>query len=142
MVGLTSVGSGSLMIVMLMLLYPMLSSREMVGTDLVQAIPLVGAAALGHLLFGSLELGLTLSVMVGAMPGVYLGAQVSSRASDRYIRPVLVAVLAISSLKLLDVPDGPLLGASGVALVVLAGVFLLSRRRATVRARDEAALTR
>jgi uncharacterized membrane protein YfcA len=142
MVGLTSVGSGSLMIVMLMLLYPMLSSREMVGTDLVQAIPLVGAAAIGHLLFGDLALGLTFSVLVGAMPGVYLGAQVSSRASDRYIRPVLVAVLAISSLKLLDVPNGALLGASSVAIAVLAIVFLVTRRRRAVRARDDAALTR
>ena len=49
-VGLTSVGSGSLMIVALMLLYPNLTTAELVGTDLVQAIPLVGAAALGHLL--------------------------------------------------------------------------------------------
>jgi len=141
MVGLTSVGSGSLMIVMLMLLYPTLASREMVGTDLVQAIPLVGAAAIGHLLFGDLAFGLTISVLVGAMPGVYLGAQVSSRASDRYIRPVLVAVLAISALKLLEVPNGALLGASGVALVVLAGVFVVSNRRAAVRARNDAALT-
>ena len=110
---MTSVGSGSLMIVMLMLLYPTLSSREMVGTDLVQAIPLVGAAAIGHLLFGNLALGLTLSVLVGAMPGVYFGAHVSARASDRYIRPVLVAVLAISALKLLNVPNGALLGGVG-----------------------------
>jgi uncharacterized membrane protein YfcA len=142
MVGLTSVGSGSLIIVMLMLLYPTLSSREMVGTDLVQAIPLVGAAAIGHLIFGNLALGLTLSVMVGAMPGVYLGAHVSARASDRYIRPVLVAVLAISALKLLDVPNGALLGTSTVALVALATAFLVSQRRATVRAREsEGALT-
>jgi uncharacterized membrane protein YfcA len=139
MVGLTSVGSGSLIIVMLMLLYPTLSSREMVGTDLVQAIPLVGAAALGHLLFGSLALGLTLSVMVGAMPGVYLGAHVSARGSDRYIRPVLIAVLAVSSLKLLNVSNGTLLGASGLAIVVLAGVFLASARRRRIGARELAA---
>ena len=136
MVGLTSVGSGSLIIVMLMLLYPTLSSREMVGTDLVQAIPLVGAAALGHLLFGNLALGLTLSVMVGAMPGVYLGAHVSARGSDRYIRPVLIAVLAVSSLKLLNISNGMLLGASGLAIVVLAAVFLASARRRKIRERD------
>ena len=129
LVGLTSVGSGSLMIVMLIVLYPTLSSREMVGTDLVQAIPLVGAAAIGHLLFGSLALGLTLSVLVGAMPGVYFGAHVSARASDRYIRPVLVAVLTISALKLLNVPNGALLGASGLAIAVLAAMFLASALR-------------
>jgi len=138
LVGLTSVGSGSLMIVMLMLLYPTLSSREMVGTDLVQAIPLVGSAAIGHLLFGSLALGLTLSVLVGAMPGVYFGAQVSARASDRYIRPVLVAVLAISSLKLLNVPNGALLGASGLAIVVLATLYVLSLRRSRTRVPEPA----
>jgi uncharacterized membrane protein YfcA len=134
LVGMTSVGSGSLMIVMLMLLYPTLSSREMVGTDLVQAIPLVGAAALGHLLFGSLALGLTLSVLVGAMPGVYFGAHVSASASDRYIRPVLVAVLTISSLKLLNVSNGALLGASGLALAVLGALFLRSALRSRPRA--------
>ena len=112
-----------------MLLYPTLSSREMVGTDLVQAIPLVGAAAIGHLIFGDLALGLTLSVLVGAMPGVYFGAQVSARASDRYIRPVLVAVLAISSLKLLNVPNGALLGASGLAIAVLGTMFIASALR-------------
>jgi uncharacterized membrane protein YfcA len=138
MVGLTSVGSGSLMIVMLILLYPTLSAREMVGTDLVQAIPLVGAAAIGHLIFGSLALGLTLSVLVGAMPGVYFGAHVSARASDRYIRPVLVAVLAISALKLLNVPNGALLGASGLAIVVLAFVFLRSAVRSRAQERQPA----
>jgi uncharacterized membrane protein YfcA len=126
------------MIVMLILLYPTLSAREMVGTDLVQAIPLVGAAAIGHLIFGSLALGLTLSVLVGAMPGVYFGAHVSARASDRYIRPVLVAVLAISALKLLNVPNGALLGASGLAIVVLGLVFLRSAVRSRAQARQPA----
>jgi hypothetical protein len=128
-VGMTSVGSGSLMIVMLMLLYPLLSSREMVGTDLVQAIPLVGAAALGHLFFGNLQLDLTGSVLLGAIPGVYAGAHVSSRASDRYIRPVLVAVLAISSLKLLDVPNGVLLGCTIAVTLAFAAYFATAVRR-------------
>jgi uncharacterized membrane protein YfcA len=117
-VGMTSVGSGSLMIVLLMLLYPMLSAREMVGTDLVQAIPLVASAALGHLVFGHASFDTTTSVLLGAIPGVYFGAQVSSRASDKYIRPVLVAVLTISALKLLDVPNGVVLGVSIGALVL------------------------
>lgn len=57
-VGMTSVGSGSLMIVLLMLLYPRLSSKSLVGTDLVQAIPLVASAALGQLVFGHINFGL------------------------------------------------------------------------------------
>jgi uncharacterized membrane protein YfcA len=136
-VGMTSVGSGSLMIVMLMLVYPTLSAREMVGTDLVQAIPLVGAAAVGHILFGHLQLDLTGSVLLGAIPGVYVGARVSSRASDRYIRPALVAVLAISSLKLLNVPNALLLAATIVAVGVLAVTyFATASRRRDARERE------
>jgi uncharacterized protein len=136
-VGMTSVGSGSLMIVLLMLLYPMLSAREMVGTDLVQAIPLVGAAALGHLIFGHASFDTTTSVLVGAVPGVYLGAHISSRANDNYIRPVLVAVLTISALKLLNVPNSALL-ATTIAFVVAGAVWfpakaVRERRAARVR---------
>ena len=102
-VGMTSVGSGSLMIVLLLLLYPMLRSSELVGTDLVQAIPLVASAAAGHLLFGDFQLDLTASLLVGSLPGVYLGARLSSRANDVVIRPALALVLVASGLKLLGV---------------------------------------
>ena len=128
-VGLTSVGSGSIMIVCLMLLYPVLSSRETVGTDLVQAVPLVGAAALGHLLFGEFHLGLTASVLVGALPGVWAGAHISSRAGDHYIRPVLVAVLVVIGLKLLDVPNPTLLAVTVAALAALVTWFVVTARR-------------
>jgi uncharacterized membrane protein YfcA len=117
-VGMTSVGSGSLMIVMLLVLYPMLRSSELVGTDLVQAIPLVGSAAVGHLLFGDFRLDLTASLLVGSIPGVYLGARLSSRASDAVIRPALALVLVASGLKLLGVDN------LEMALLVLALVLL------------------
>jgi uncharacterized protein len=68
-VGMTSVGSGSLIIISLLLLYPTLNAKQLVGTDLVQAVPLVGAAALGHILFGDFQLGLTSSLLVGRVPG-------------------------------------------------------------------------
>ena len=101
LVGLTSVGSGSLMLIGLAALYPQLTGRELVGTDLVQAVPLVAAATVGHLLFGSVDAHLATSVLLGALPGVYLGARLSSRASDRVVRPILSTVLAASGLKLL-----------------------------------------
>jgi uncharacterized membrane protein YfcA len=122
-VGMTSVGSGSLIIVMLMLMYPMLSSREMVGTDLIQAIPLVGAAAVGHYFFGKLDFSIIGSVLIGAIPAVIVGAHFSSKGADRYIRPVLVAVLAISALGLLGVSNGWLLAAAIGACAILAGAF-------------------
>jgi uncharacterized membrane protein YfcA len=132
-VGMTSVGSGSLMIVALMLLYPTLSSRELVGTDLVQAVPLVLAAAIGHLLWGEFELGLTTSLLIGSVPGVIIGAQISSRAPDRFIRPVLVLVLTLTGLKLLDVPNEALLVILVAAIVGGSAVWFLTRRRAHAR---------
>jgi uncharacterized membrane protein YfcA len=126
-VGLSSVGSGSLMIVLLLVLYPQLSARELVGTDLVQAIPLVGSAALGHLLFGDFRLGVTASLLLGSLPGVYLGARVSSRAPDGLIRPLLVLVLTLSGLKLLGVSNG-IVGAC-IVVAALAGAGVLVRKR-------------
>ena len=104
-VGMTSVGSGSLMIVLLLLLYPTMTSSRLVGSDLVQAIPLVGSAALGHVLFGDFHLDVAASLLIGALPGVYVGARWSASAPDHVIRPALVIVLAASGLKLVGVHD-------------------------------------
>jgi uncharacterized membrane protein YfcA len=117
-VGMTSVGSGSLMIVLLMLLYPVLSMRELVGTDLVQALPLVGSAAVGQLIFGDFKLGLTTSLAIGAIPACYLGARLSSRAPSWFVRRALAVVLLASALKLLDVSVHPLAYATGGALLL------------------------
>jgi hypothetical protein len=105
LVGLTSVGSGSIVIISLMLIYPILRGAELVGTDLVQAIPMVAAAALAHIIVGDFELALTVSILIGSIPAVWAGARVSSRAPDGVIRPLLVFVLAASGLKLLGLPN-------------------------------------
>ncbi|HEY8676594.1 MAG TPA: sulfite exporter TauE/SafE family protein [Candidatus Dormibacteraeota bacterium] len=127
-VGMTSVGSGSLIIVLLLFLYPKIRASQLVGTDLVQAIPLVGAASLGHLLFGDFRLALTISLLVGSIPGVYLGARVSSRAPARLLRRVLAFVLLASGLKLVQVGNVEL-GIILLAVVVIApAVWLVVRR--------------
>ncbi len=87
-VGMTSVGAGSLMIVLLLFLYPLISANALVGTDLTQAVPLTAAAALGALIFGTVEFGVTASIIIGAVPAVLIGSFFSSRAPDRYIRPI------------------------------------------------------
>jgi uncharacterized protein len=117
-VGMTSVGSGSLIIVSLMLMYPAITASELVGTDLVQGVPLVAAAALAHILFGNFQLGLTTALVLGSLPGVYLGARFSSRAPDGLVRPVLVFVLLSSALKLLGLST-PILGWSLLILVMV-----------------------
>jgi uncharacterized membrane protein YfcA len=127
-VGMTSVGSGSLVIVMLMLVYPRLSGSRLVGTDLAQAIPLVGAAALGHFVFGKIELGLTASLLIGGIPGVFFGALYSSRASDRFIRPLLVLALSASALKLLGASN---LLMGGVAFTLTGVAFAYFGKPAT-----------
>ncbi len=108
------------MIILLLMLYPKLRLSELVGTDLVQAIPLVASAALGHAFFGDLRLALTASILIGSVPGVFLGAQLSSRAPDGVIRPALILVLLGSSLKLLGAGNGLLvLVSAGFAVAYL-----------------------
>ena len=88
------------------------SAREMVGTDLVQAIPLVASAAIGHLIFGDLAVR---AHRVGARrrdPGVYVGARISATASDRFIRPALIAVLTSRRSSSIGASNAVLLGAT------------------------------
>jgi hypothetical protein len=128
-VGMTSVGSGSLIIIALMALYPALKASNLVGTDLVQAVPLVASAALGHILFGDFQLDLTAALLIGSVPGVWIGARLSSRAPGGIVRRALAFVLLASALKLLGVPNAE----TGIALVVLALVaplvWMVVRRR-------------
>jgi uncharacterized membrane protein YfcA len=123
-VGMTSVGSGSLMIVLLLFLYPMLSAGQLVGTDLTQAVPLTLAAALGALAFGHVEFAVTASIIIGSVPAVLIGSLLSSRAPDRYIRPAITFVIFASGLKYVGVP----VTALGwiLALILLAGVVWLA----------------
>ncbi len=102
-VGMTSVGSGSLMIVLLLFLYPMLGANQLVGTDLTQAVPLTAAAALGALAFGHVEFTVTTSIIIGSVPAVLVGSLFSSRAPDRYIRPAITFVIFASGLKYVGV---------------------------------------
>jgi uncharacterized protein len=118
LVGIISVGAGSLMIVLLMLLYPRMSMRRLVGTDIVQSIPLTASAALGQALFGGLEVGVTTAIVAGSIPGVIAGAWLSSRASNILLRPVIAFVLAASGLKLFGMSAMPLAITMGIVVLV------------------------
>lgn len=114
-VGMTSVGSGSLIIIGLMLLYPGLKASQLVGTDLVQAVPLVISAAISHAIFGDLDLSVSLPLIIGSIPGAYIGAHLSARLPGGWVRRALAFVLLASGLKLLGVPNH----ATGIILVVV-----------------------
>jgi hypothetical protein len=124
---MTSVGSGSLIIIALLALYPALSAASLVGTDLVQAVPLVASAALGHLLFGDFQLDLTASLLVGCLPGVYVGARLSAVAPGGVVRRALALVLMASGLKLLGLGD--LAMVLVLAVVVVIGPLLWMHAR-------------
>jgi len=102
-VGMTSVGSGSLLIVLLLFLYPAIGAKQLVGTDLTQAVPLTAAAALGALAFGHVELGVTASLIIGSVPAVLIGSLISASVPDRYIRPAITFVIFASGLKYVGV---------------------------------------
>ncbi|MFL5447836.1 MAG: sulfite exporter TauE/SafE family protein [Gemmatimonadales bacterium] len=127
-VGLTSVGSGSLIIIALMALYPSLTANELVGTDLVQAVPLVASAALGHILFGDFHMDITTSLLLGCIPGVWVGAHLSARAPGGLIRRALAFVLLASALKLLDFSTKSTGIILGIVLIIAPVLWMLVRR--------------
>lgn len=133
-VGTTSVGSGSLMMVALMLLYPSLTARQLVGTDLLQAVPLVASAALGHVLFGHVELAVATPILLGSLPGVWVGAHLSARAPEWLVRPVLAVVLVATGLRLLGASTWWAGAALGATLALAAGRRVATGRRPGVLA--------
>lgn len=124
MVGLTSVGAGSLIMVFLLLLYPTMRSDQLVGTDLAQSVPLTLGATGGTLLFGHVAFALTASLILGSVPAVVLGSLVSSRGANYLVRPIITGVVLLSGLKYLGLPPGGLaIAALPTAIVVLAAVL-------------------
>jgi uncharacterized protein len=91
------------MIVLLLFAYPMIGAKQLVGTDLTQAVPLTLAAALGAILFGHVEFGLTGSLILGSVPAVLIGSLLSSSVPDKFVRPAIAFVIFASGLKYVGV---------------------------------------
>jgi hypothetical protein len=99
-----------------------------VGTDLVQAVPLVASAAAGHLLFGDFKLEITTSLLLGSIPGVWIGAHLSARAPGGLVRRALAFVLLASSLKLFNMSNATTGTVLGIVLVCAPVLWMLVRR--------------
>ena len=127
-VGITSVGSGSLIIVLMLFAYPALGAGQLVGTDLTQAVPLTAAAALGALAFGHVQFGITGSLIIGSVPAVFVGSLLSSTVPDRYVRPAIAFVILASGLKYIGLGTTEL-GWTLCALLLVAALAWLAAAR-------------
>ncbi len=100
LVSLTSIGSGSITVPLLYLLLPRLGLQRLVGSDVAFAAVLVLAAALGHLEMGNVNLGLAANLLVGSLPGVFIGSKLCARLPEIWLRPTLASVLLFAGSRL------------------------------------------
>ncbi|MEE1866690.1 sulfite exporter TauE/SafE family protein [Pseudomonas auratipiscis] len=100
MVSLTSIGAGALGTVALFLLYPYLVTRRLVGTEIAHAVPLTLVAGLGHASMGNMDWSLLGYLLLGSLPGIYLGSHLTGRISDSVLRPCLAGMLLMIGYKL------------------------------------------
>jgi uncharacterized membrane protein YfcA len=120
-VGLTSVGSGTFFGLALLLLFP-LSATRMVGTDLLHAAALLWIAGAGHLIHGNVDVHAIGWLLIGSIPGVLIGSQLSIRVPERALRVAFAFVLVLSGIKLVKTPAADTI--IEVALVLGGTVFV------------------
>jgi uncharacterized membrane protein YfcA len=132
-VGLTSVGSGTFFALVMLLVFP-LTAAKIVGTDIWHAAALLWVAGISHLLHGNVDLGAMGWLLLGSIPGILIGSQVTVRLPDRALRIALATTLGVSGIKLLEPPlTGPLMVltlAIGLTLLVTVEVQRLNGRPA------------
>jgi uncharacterized protein len=130
-VGLTSVGSGTFFGLAMLLVYP-LTAVKIVGTDMFHAAALLWVAGISHLLHGDVDTHAMAWLLVGSIPGVLLGAQMSIKVPERGLRVAFGAILVLSGLKIVGVPQANLVLEVGVGVLV-AGLIAWSGRELFVR---------
>jgi uncharacterized protein len=130
-VGLTSVGSGTFFALVMLLVFP-LTAAKIVGTDIWHAAALLWVAGLSHLLHGNVDLGAMGWLLLGSIPGILIGSQVTVRMPERALRIALATTLGVSGVKLLEPPlTGALMVAvlgGGLALLVVVELQRLNGR--------------
>jgi len=100
LVSLTSIGAGSITVPVLYLLLPRLGLRRVVGSDVAFAALLIPTVALGHLGMGDVNLGLSLNLLVGSLPGVFIGSKLCARLPDTWLRPAMAGALLFAGTRL------------------------------------------
>src|SRR5262249_34459855 len=100
LVSISSVGAGAIGVTALIMLYPHLPMRRIVGSDIAHAVPLTLAAGIGHWFLGSIDWLILVSLLIGSLPGIGIGGNVSVRVSDNALRLTLATVLVVVAAKL------------------------------------------
>ena len=101
LVTLSSVGAGALGVTALFFLYPKMPALRIVGSDLAHAVPLTLVAGIGHWWFGNIDWSLLGALLVGSLPGIYLGSHLAARVPDHVLRPILAGMLVLVGSKLI-----------------------------------------
>jgi uncharacterized protein len=127
-VGLTSVGSGTFFGLAMLLLYP-LTARKIVGTDVAHAAALLWVAGASHVLHGNVDMHAMGWLLLGSIPGVLLGTQMSIKIPERALRAAFGAILMLSGLKLAGAP-GWVLVLAAVASALAFALWFIARRLA------------
>jgi uncharacterized protein len=101
LVTLSSIGAGALGATLILLLYPRLAAHSLVGTDIAHAVPLTLVAGIGHATLGHVDWALLAALLVGSLPGIWLGAQLTRRMPERVVRGLLCASLVTAGFKVI-----------------------------------------
>jgi len=101
LVTLSSIGAGALGATLILLLYPRLPAQRLVGTDIAHAVPLTLVAGIGHATLGHVDWDLLAALLVGSLPGIWLGAQLTKKMPERLVRGLLCISLVTAGLKVI-----------------------------------------
>jgi uncharacterized membrane protein YfcA len=102
LVTISSIGAGAIGATLLVMLYPRLSAAEVAGTDIAYAVPLTAIAAVGHWWLGSINWSLLLTLLVGSLPGITIGAYAARAVPERLLRGLLAFTLVAVAAKLVS----------------------------------------
>ena len=127
-VGLTSVGSGTFFGLTMLFVFP-LRAHKVVGTDILHAAALLYVAGFGHVIAGNVDMHAVGWLLIGSIPGVLIGSQYSVRIPEGILRLTLANVLALSGLKLVNVPNVYLAVALGLSVVAMVAMLVREQRR-------------
>jgi hypothetical protein len=101
LVSLSSIGAGAIGATLILILNPRLEARRLVGTDIAHAVPLTLVAGLGHATLGHVDWFLLVSLLIGSIPGIWIGAQLTRKLPDRLVRALLCVSLVTAGLKVI-----------------------------------------